>query len=391
MRDHQNSQEPVELERLDAAEEPESRGIARRRALAWLGGSAAAAGAAGLLSACTSSGGGGGGGASSSGGGGAGNFPSTPKWKFVFVNHVTTNSFFSPTRTGLADAAALLGLPTPQWTGSESGDVSQMANAMQTAIDSGAHGIAISLTDNNAFVGPTKAAFQKGIPVIAYNATAPNNYPLTYVGQDLYQSGFQMGLRIAESITSGEILVGISQPGGNNVQPRLNGLTAALKQKAPGVKITSINTGAAQAGELNAMTAAYSGHPGAKGLYAVDAGSTASIAQLITTHNLIGKVHAGGFDTLTDTINGVKSGAMDFTIDQSAYLQGFLPVLYLYLYRLSGTLVTPPATDTGLTFVTKANAGIYASANSAFEGGSSKGIINMPSTLPLPPASTVQL
>jgi simple sugar transport system substrate-binding protein len=390
MRDHQNSDEPVELDRPEGAGEPESTGIARRRALSWIGGSAAAAGAAGLLAACSSNGGSSGGG-SSSAGGGHGNFPATPKWRFVFVNHVTTNSFFTPTRTGLADAAALLGLPTPQWTGSQTGDVSQMANAMQTAIDSGASGIAVPLTDNNAFVAPTKAAFAKGIPVIAYNATAPNNYPLTYVGQDLYQSGFQMGTRIAESITSGRILVGISQPGGNNVQPRLDGLTAALKAKAPGVSVTSINTGAAQAGELNAMTAAYSGHSDAKGLYAVDAGSTAAIAQLITTHNLTGKVHGGGFDTLPDTINGVKSGAMDFTIDQSAYLQGFLPVLYLYLYQLSGTLVTPPATDTGLTFVTKANAGTYASADSAFEGGSKKGVIKLPSTLQVPPASTVQL
>ncbi len=42
-----------------------------------------------------------------------------------------------------------------------------------------------------------------------------------------------------------------------------------------------------------------------------------------------------------------------FTIDRSPYLQGFLSVPYLYLFRLSGTLVAPPATDTGLTFVTR--------------------------------------
>jgi len=369
------------------APEAGPRAVDRRKALAWLGGGTVAASA--LLSACSSSANGNTPGQSVKGG--VGNFPSTPKWKFVFVNHVTTNSFFTPTRSGLADAAAMLGLPTPQWTGSETGDVSQMANAMQTAINSGAHGIAIALTDNNAFVGPTKTAFAKGIPVIAYNATAPGNYPLTYVGQDLYQSGYQMGLRIAQNVTSGQILVGISQPGGNNVQPRLDGLKAALKAKAPAVTVTSINTGAAQAGELNAMTAAYSGHSGAKGLYAVDAGSTAAIAQLIKSRNLTGKVHAGGFDTLTDTIEGVKSGALDFTIDQSAYLQGFLPVLYLYMYRLSGTLVAPPETDTGLTFVTKDNAGTYASANSVFEGGSSRSLINLPSSLTLPPASTVQL
>jgi simple sugar transport system substrate-binding protein len=75
--------------------------------------------------------------------------------------------------------------------------------------------------------------------------------------------------------------------------------------------------------------------------------------------------------------------------DQSPYLQGFLSVLYLYLFRLSGTLVAPPVTDTGLTFVTKENVGPYASADSRFEGGAKKDVIAMPSAIPLPPATTL--
>jgi simple sugar transport system substrate-binding protein len=361
-----------------------SAGPSRRRLLKQLMAGGGAAATASLLAACTS-------GHDSAGASGTGNFASTPKWKFVFINHVTTNSFFVPTRYGLEDAATLLGITTPQWTGSQGGVVSEMVSAFETAVSGGADGIAVALTDSSAFIEPTKAAMAAGIPVVAYNATAPGNYPLAYVGQDLYQSGVLMGQRIAQDVTSGLILVGISQPGGNNVQPRLDGLTAALKRAAPGVSILSVNTGAAQAGELSAMEASYQGHQSAKGLYAVDAGSTAGVAQLIAKHNLAGKVHAGGFDTLTDTINGVKSGAVDFTIDQSAYLQGFLSVLYLYLYRLSGTLVFPPATDTGLTFVTKDNVAPYASANARFEGGNNKALIPMPKSITLPPASTVQV
>jgi len=63
---------------------------------------------------------------------------------------------------------------------------------------------------------------------------------------------------------------------------------------------------------------------------------------------------------------------LDFTIDQQPYLQGFLPVLQLFLYRYSDALVTPSGTNTGLTFVTRANVGRYLTTRSRFEGSSSR-------------------
>jgi simple sugar transport system substrate-binding protein len=359
-----------------------SGGFERRNVLRALGIGGGAALTASVLAACGSSRN------SSSSSATVGNFPKIAG-KFAFINHVTTNSFFAPTQSGMKDAAALLGLPNPTWTGSETGVVSEMVSAFETAISANVDGIAIPLTDANAFIEPTKSALSAGIPVVAYNANASGNFALTYVGQDLYQSGYDMGTKIASEVTSGDILVGISQPGALNVQPRLDGLTAALKALAPSVTIKTVDTGAAQAGELSAMESAYQGLKSAKGIYAVDAGSTESIAQMITKYGITGQAHAGGFDLLADTITGVKSGALDFTIDQSAYLQGFLPVIYLYLYRLTGTLVFPPETDTGLTFVTSSNVGPYASANSWVEGGTSHASVSMPSSITPPPPSVV--
>ena len=360
-----------------------SGGFERRNVLRALGIGGGAALTASVLAACGSSRN------SSSSSSTVGNCPKIAG-KFAFINHVTTNSFFAPTQSGMKDAAALLGLPNPTWTGSENGVVSEMVSAFETAIAAGVDGIAIPLTDANAFIAPTKSALSAGIPVVAYNANASGNFALTYVGQDLYQSGYDMGTKIASEVSSGQIIVGISQPGSLNVQPRLDGLKAALKALAPNVTIDTVDTGAAQADELSAIESAYQGKKStAKGVYAVDAGSTASIAQMISKYGISGQVHAGGFDLLADTITGVKSGALDFTIDQSPYLQGFLPVIYLYLYRLTGTLVFPPATDTGLTFVTSSNVGPYASANSWIEGGTNHAAVSMPSSITPPAASVV--
>ena len=122
--------------------------------------------------------------AQQAGGGGAGNFPETPEYNFVFVNHVTTNPFFVPTQYGIEDAQALLGT-TSQWTGSEVSNVREMVDAMNSAISGNADGIAVSVVDPEAFNDPIQNALDQGIPVIAYNANGegPGTNPaLAYVG-----------------------------------------------------------------------------------------------------------------------------------------------------------------------------------------------------------------
>ena len=95
---------------------------------------------------------------------------SHPKWKFVFVNHVTTNPFFVPTIYGAQDACSLLGC-SYQWTGSTTSDVSQMVNAFNSAISAKASGISCCLVDLKAFnathgrraqEGHSRARLQRG-------------------------------------------------------------------------------------------------------------------------------------------------------------------------------------------------------------------------------------
>src|ERR1700728_1754423 len=100
----------------------------------------------------------------------AGNFPKTPKWQFWYVNHVTTNTFFGPTQYGFADAAALLGLPTPHWGGSTNSITSQMVSEINTAVAAKAAGIATTVINSTSFGAPVGSAMSAGIPVVTYNA-----------------------------------------------------------------------------------------------------------------------------------------------------------------------------------------------------------------------------
>jgi simple sugar transport system substrate-binding protein len=339
----------------------------RRRLLKGAGLVSATGAASALLAACSSS---------SSAASGAkdtvGKFPTTPAWKFWFVNHVTTNAFFTPTQYGLADAAALLGLPTPSWGGSTNSVVSQMVSYFDTAVAASADGIALAAISATAFTSPVSSAMSKGIPVVSYNADGEyingkaviGTNRLCYVGQSLYSSGQSMGEQIKLAVPGGgDIVIFTPVVGTGNTQPRYQGAVSVLGSN---YNVAEIATGATESVEPAAMKAYLLAHKSSlKGAFAVDSGDTEFLGAQLKSLGMT--IPAGGFDTTGATVPAIQAGTLNFTIYQDPYLQGFLPVLYLYLFRLSGGVLSPPDTDTGLSVVTKSNVEPYI-ADSRYQG-----------------------
>jgi simple sugar transport system substrate-binding protein len=312
--------------------------------------------------------------ASASGGGAAsGIFGSSQSYKFTFVNHVTTNPFFTPTQNGAADACKLLGC-SYQWTGSDNSVVGQMVSAFNSAVSGGVDGIAVALISPTAFNSPVQKALSAGIPVVSYNADAAGNARLSYIGQDLFVSGQEMGKRIASLVGSGDVALFIATPGTANIQPRIDGAQAALKS-TPSIKPHVIATGAALTQEESTVDAYVASHASYKGFFAVDGGSTQSVGQAIQKHGLKGKAHGGGYDLTPITQQTLAAGYLDFTIDQQPYLQGFLPILQLYLYKASQTLTGIADVNTGLKFLDSKTVVPYNKTKSRYEGtGTSAGV-----------------
>ncbi|CAM2197221.1 substrate-binding domain-containing protein [Paraburkholderia sp. A1RI_3L] len=302
-------------------------------------------------------------------------FPGHKRWKIVFVNHVTTNPFFVPTQYGIQDATAIFGMDY-QWTGSANADVSEMVNALNAAVAAKADAIAVPIVDPKAFDKPIQNALDAGIPVFAYNADAPSgttNPRLAYIGQDLYLSGYQMGERIVSLIDSGLVALFIATPGQLNIQPRLDGAMAAIKKSGKNIDAQTIATGATVNEELSKIKSFYLGHQNLKGMFAVDAGSTQGVAEVMKESNLQSKgVHGGGFDLLPRTVQLIHEGVLDFTIDQQPYVQGFYTVLEAFVFLASGGLVGPANINTGLKFVTKGTVEPYLNTSTRYEGKSTK-------------------
>jgi simple sugar transport system substrate-binding protein len=221
-----------------------------------------------------------------------------------------------------------------------------------------------------------KNAMDAGIPVITYNADGiythgvPQIYTnrLAYVGQALYLSGQAMGNQIKSLVPGGgHIVIFIATPGTGNIQPRYDGAVSVLGSS---YSVDEIGTSTVDSTELSTEKSYLLGHKGTlKGAFAVDSGSTANLTAALTSTGST-SIPAGGFDTDPRTLAGLKAGTIKFSIFQDPYLQGFLPVLYLYLYNLSGAQLSPPDTDTGLTVLTPSNVSRMLT-NSRYQGGSS--------------------
>jgi simple sugar transport system substrate-binding protein len=179
-----------------------------------------------------------------------------------------------------------------------------------------------------------------------------------------------MGAHVASLVPSGDIAIFIATPGSLNLQPRIAGVQDTLKSH-PSITQHVIATGAALPQELSTIDSYATAHPNTKGYFAVDGGSTQYAAQTIKKHNLRGSgVKGGGYDLTPVTQQLLAADQIDFTIDQQPYLQGFLPVLELYMYQATQSLTGIADVNTGLKFLDKTTVVPYNNTKSRYEGTS---------------------
>jgi len=294
-------------------------------------------------------------------------FASHAAYKFTFVNHVTTNTFFTATQYGLEDAAAILHITKPQWTGSTASATSDMVNAINVAIAGRVNGIATTLIDPTAFNSPVDRALSAGIPVVAYNADEPGNNRMCYIGQSNKTAGAGAAELIVKTLKKGDLIgMVIATPGTGNIQPRIDGAKPVFE--AAGMQTAVVDGGVLMGAEIAAVQAWWEGHKNVKFMYSVDSGDSAAVALCISKNHLHGITGGSGWDVTLPVLQGVANGNLVFSIDQMAYLQGFVSTIQLFLYNISAGLMKPCNTDTGLGYVTKKNVAPYLAHTTRWEG-----------------------
>jgi simple sugar transport system substrate-binding protein len=305
-------------------------------------------------------------------GSGGGAFPAHPRWKFVFVSHLTTSPLFVPLQYGIQDACALVEC-TYRWTGSVGAHTGEVVKAVESAVKVKADGIALPIVDGKALNRPVAEALEAGIPVVAYNADAsPHDPRVAFVGQNSYEAGRSIGERIAKLVRKGDVTLFVAARGVSPVERRLNGALAGIRRSGAPIRPTVVVTTSDPYESAARIDRHVIDHHRVRGLFALELVPSEGVGHAMVKHGLRQEgVRAGGYGVLPATLDLIRQGQLEFTLDEQPYLQGFVPAVQLFLVKLSGGLLAPSDTRLPLVFVTKSNLKPYL-AKTRYEGSSSK-------------------
>lgn len=271
---------------------------------------------------------------------------------FHMITHSDDGPFWSVVKRGADQAAEDLGV-TLVWKPGVN-DAQVMVQDIEAAVAEGTNGIAASLPDPDALVGPLQEAVAAGIPVITLNSGS-NDYQeigaLTHVGQTEDVAGNGAGLQFNEAGAT-KVLCAQQEQGNVGLTERCAGLEATFEGE---VVTEFVGLDADTTEQQNTINATLAADPDIDGILGV--GPVVTMAALRAAQDLGRDVTIGGFDLTPELIGAIEAGDIAFTVDQQQYLQGYMPVLLMYLNVTNqNTLGGGLPVLTGPGFVTPDNA-----------------------------------
>jgi simple sugar transport system substrate-binding protein len=280
-----------------------------------------------------------------SSGGGGGNSGYT----FAMITHETPgDTFWDRIKAGANQAAKDTGSKLKY---SADPDATKQATLIQNAIDSKVDGIATTLVTPDALIPTVQKAVSNGIPVDAFNSGADfyeKAGAVSYFGSDEFLAGQQAGAKVKAAGGTKALCV-IQQAG-----------SVALEDRCKGVKSGFANTeniqvnGADDSAVTSAIQAKLRQDKTIDWIITLGAAQGLDSIKAIKAANSKAKV--GTFDLNIDAAKAVASGDLQFCIDQQPYLQGYLAVTELYLFKKNGNVMGGGgATLTGPSFVDSSN------------------------------------
>ena len=281
----------------------------------------------------------------------------------VFTHHSSaSNTFWQAVKKGYDDACAKIQANCNMIFTQTEGSIEQQAANMRAALAAKPDALLTSIVDNNALDDIIKEARDAGVIVIAVNVDdtegAKGNARQAFIGQGFVPAGYSLGKAISEDFPKDgpiKVLVGISAPGQNWSESRGAGVMKFLEEYKAAhadreVSWERIDSGTDLAITSDRVGAYLNAHPDTTAYF--DTGFwCAGVARVLQDRGVApGKVLLGGFDLVPEVLQQMQKGYVQALVDQQPYMQGFMPVMEVYLNKTAG--LAPADIDTGQGIVT---------------------------------------
>ncbi|MFF8018103.1 substrate-binding domain-containing protein [Streptomyces sp. NPDC007929] len=275
----------------------------------------------------------------------------TPRMTVALITHAAPgDTFWDLIRKGAQAAAAKDNIKLVYSSDPVAGN---QANLVQNAIDQKVDGIALTAAKPDAMKGVVAKAKAAGIPVVGFNSGLDNWKELgmlEYFGQDENIAGQAFGERLNQQGAEHAVCV-IQEQG----QVALEARCAGLKKGFKGTTENLYVNGADKPSVNSTLTAKLQKDSSIDQV--VTLGAPIALTAVQSVKDSGSKAKVATFDLNKELVDAVRGGSVEFAVDQQPYLQGYLAVDALWLYKTNGNVSgggTAPVL-TGPAFVTKEN------------------------------------
>ena len=276
--------------------------------------------------------------------------------KFYVITHgQASDPFWSVIKRGVDQGAKDMGVQAI-YEAPPAFDVVAQSHLIDSAVAAHPDGLVVSIPDPNALGPSIKAAVAAGIPVISINAgaeVAKSLGILVHVGQTEELAGFAGGQKMGAAGAKHALCVN-QQVGVATLEQRCKGFSDAMKQVGATVKEIGVN-GNNPTQTQQTIEAAIQHDPTIDGVMALGPQGSLPAIKALQDLNKAGQIKLATFDLTPDVLQAIKNGQMLFAIDQQPYLQGYLPIVLLTLYKTNLNAIANDALMTGPSFVTSDN------------------------------------
>ncbi|MDX3587953.1 sugar ABC transporter substrate-binding protein [Streptomyces europaeiscabiei] len=275
----------------------------------------------------------------------------TPRMKVALVTHQAPgDTFWDIVRKGAQAAADKDNI---ELIYSADPNAGTQANLVQNAIDQKVDGIAITLAKPDAMKDVVAKATKEGIPVVGLNSGLSdwqNLGLMSFFGQDESVAGEAFGKRLNDVGAKKAVCV-VQEQGNVGLEQRCAGVEKTFEGDTEILNVTGTDMPSVKStitAKLKQDTAID---------YVVALGAPYALTAVQSVADAGSKAKVATFDLNKELTDSIKSGDIEFAVDQQPYLQGYLAVDSLWLYKNNGNYSGggEEAVLTGPAFVDKKN------------------------------------